>query len=202
VREERIYYVSTPVSATWDTEDDPLALNSGARLTLAVTPYAGSDSFTRAEWSARSRIRFGPDDRLTLAGRMRAAATFGSPLEELPVNKRVYAGGGSSVRGYDFQAVGPLDPAGVPIGGRSAIEAAIEARARATRTIEIAGFIDAGAVSARSLPEITGDYLAGAGAGVRYLSPIGPIRFDFALPLEKRANDRAVQFYISIGQPF
>ncbi|OFX01732.1 MAG: hypothetical protein A3E78_03705 [Alphaproteobacteria bacterium RIFCSPHIGHO2_12_FULL_63_12] len=133
---------------------------------------------------------------------MRIAATAGQTLTTLPVNKRVFAGGGSSVRGYDYQSVGPLDPAGVPIGGRSAVEAAVEARARVMARVQLAAFVDAGAVYANSFPDFMGDYLVGAGVGVRYLSTIGPIRLDAALPLEKRPTDRDFQIYISLGQPF
>lgn len=202
VADERTYLVSAPVSATWDTEDDPLILSSGARASLFIIPYTGTDQFTRLELVGRSRRQFGAEDRYTLAGRFRIAATAGSALRSLPVNKRIFSGGGSSVRGYDYQAVGPLDADGRPIGGRSAVEAALEARAKVFGPFQIAAFADAGAVYSESFPDFTGDYLVGAGGGVRYLSPIGPIRLDAAVPLEKREADRGFQFYISLGQPF
>lgn len=202
IREERNYFLSVPLSATWDTEADPLSLAKGVRASLFAIPYFGSDQFTRLEAVARSRVNFGGDDQFTLAARMRVAATAGQTLRSLPVNKRVFAGGGSSVRGYDYQSVGPLDPSGVPIGGRSAIEAAIEMRARVVKRVQLAAFVDAGAVYSESFPDFTGDYLVGAGLGVRYLSTIGPIRLDVALPLERRPTDRDFQFYISLGQPF
>ncbi len=202
VADERTYLVSVPLSATWETEDDPLFLSSGSRASLFVIPYAGTDQFTRLELVGRSRRQFGKSDRFTIAGRFRIAATAGSGLRSLPVNKRIFSGGGSSVRGYGFQSVGPLDPDGAPVGGRSAVEAAIEARGDIIGPFQLAAFIDAGAVTAQSFPDFTGDYLVGAGAGVRYLSPIGPIRLDVAVPLEKRPTDRDFQFYISLGQPF
>lgn len=200
--DERTYFVSAPLSATWDTEDDPLELTSGARASLFVIPHVGSNQFTRLEMVGRTRWGFGADDRYTLAGRFRIAATAGSALRSLPVNKRVFSGGGSSVRGYDFQAVGPLDADGVPIGGRSAVEAAIEARAKIFGPFQVAAFADAGAVYSESFPDFVGDYLVGAGGGLRYLSSIGPVRLDVAVPLERRPTDREFQFYISLGQPF
>lgn len=202
IKEERNYFVSVPLSATWDTEDDPLRLDKGMRVSLYATPYFGSDQFTRLEAAGRSRLNFGDRDRFMLAGRVRVAATAGEALRTLPVNKRVYSGGGSSVRGYDYQAVGPLDANGVPIGGRSAVEAAIEARAIIVKRVQLAAFVDAGAVYSESFPNFTGDYLVGAGIGVRYLSTIGPLRLDVAAPLEKRPTDRNFQIYISLGQPF
>ena len=200
--EERTYLFSLPLAAIWDTEEDPLKLEKGVRASFIVTPYTGTDTFTQAELNARSRVNFGADNRFTIAGRTRLGATFGSSLTDLPVNKRYFSGGGASVRGYDFQAVGPLDPDGDPIGGRSVIEAALEARAKVTKNIQLAAFIDAGAVTADSIPDVTGDYLTGVGGGVRYSTPIGPVRLDVAFPLEKRETDRAVQFYISLGQAF
>lgn len=202
IADERTYLVSVPISATWDTEDDPLSLSSGARASLFVVPYTGTDQFTRLELVARSRRQFGENERFALAGRIRVAATAGSPLRALPVNKRIFSGGGSSVRGYDYQSVGPLDADGLPIGGRSAVEAAVEARAQVFGPFQLAAFADAGAVYSESFPDFVGDYLVGAGGGVRYLSPIGPIRLDVAFPLEKRPTDRDFQFYISLGQPF
>jgi translocation and assembly module TamA len=200
--DERTYLFSVPISATWDTEDDPLLLSSGARASLFVIPYTGTDQFTRLELVGRSRRQFGEGDRFTLAARFRIAATAGSALRSLPVNKRIFSGGGSSVRGYDFQAVGPLDADGVPVGGRSAVEAAVEARAKVFGPIQLAAFADAGAVYSDSFPDFVGDYLVGAGGGLRYLTPIGPIRLDVAIPLEKRPTDPGFQFYISLGQPF
>lgn len=200
--DERTYFVSVPLSATWNTEEDPLKLTTGARASLFFIPYIGTDQFTRIELVGRTRRQIGEHDRYTLAGRFRIAATAGSALRALPVNKRIFSGGGSSVRGYDFQSVGPLDADGVPIGGRSAVEAAVEARAKVFGPIQIAAFADAGAVYSESFPDFVGDYLVGAGGGVRYLSPIGPIRLDVALPLEKRQTDSDFQFYISLGQPF
>jgi translocation and assembly module TamA len=202
IREERNYFASIPLSATWDTEDDPLVLSKGVRASISATPYFGSDQFTRIEAVARSRVSFGAANRFAVAGRLRAAATAGQALRLLPVNKRVYSGGGSSVRGYDYQAVGPLDANGVPIGGRSAVEAAFEARARITKRIQLAAFADAGAVYSEPFPDFAGDYLVGSGLGVRYLSTLGPIRLDAAVPLEKRPTDRDFQIYISLGQPF
>lgn len=202
IDDERIYLLSTPLSVTWDTEDDPLKLTSGARVSLSLSPHVGTDQFTRLEVVGRTRSQFGTGDRFAIAGRVRIAATAGSGLRSLPVNKRLFAGGGSSVRGYNFQSVGPLDPDGAPIGGRSVVEAALEGRAKVLGRFQIAAFADAGAVYSESFPDFVGDYLVGAGGGLRYLSPIGPVRLDVAFPLEKRSTDSDFQFYISLGQPF
>ncbi|GAB4516637.1 MAG: autotransporter assembly complex family protein [Amphiplicatus sp.] len=200
--DQRTYFLSLPLSATWNTENDLLNPTRGARAGLSVTPYTGSDHFTRAEMNARSRVAFGPDGLLTAAARARLGATVGSSLAGLPANKRYYAGGGASVRGYDFQAVGPLDAEGDPVGGRSVVEGAFEARARVLKNVQIAGFVDAGSVSSKAFPDFNEKFFVGAGGGVRYFTPVGPIRVDVAVPLDRRESDRAWQLYISLGQPF
>jgi len=199
--EERTYFVSTPLSATWNSENDPLDPKSGFRANWTVTPYSGSDAFTQSEISARSRINFG-GGKYTLAGRAVLGATFGSSLADLPLNKRFYAGGGGSVRGFSFQEAGPLDANNIPVGGRSLIESAIEARVKVHRNIQLVGFIDAGSVSPKSLPDFNERYFVGVGGGARYLTPIGPVRLDVAFPLERRESDRAFQIFIALGQPF
>ncbi len=199
---ERTYFLSAPLSAVWNTEDDPLVLSRGVRASLVVTPFAGTDMFTRTELAARSRVNFGPGERFTIAGRTRLGATFGSSLSDLPLNRRLYAGGGASVRGFDFQEAGPLDVDGDPVGGRSVIEGAVETRLKVTDNIQIAGFADAANISADTLPEFDGDYFVGVGGGARYFTPIGPIRVDFAIPLDRRETDSSFQLYISLGQSF
>lgn len=200
--DERNYFLSAPLSATWSTENSILNPTKGVRTTLFVTPYTGSDSFTIAEMNARSRINFGAEDRFTLAYRGRFGSIVGSSLGALPSNKRFYAGGGASVRGYAYQEAGPLDPDGFPTGGRSVIEGAIEARALILKNIQLATFADTGSVSAQSIPDFGGDFFTGVGGGVRYLTAIGPIRLDVAFPIDKRDTDRNFQIYVSLGQAF
>lgn len=200
--EERTYFVSTPLSVVWSSEDNLLDPQKGFRAAWTITPYTGTDSFTQTEFSARSRIHFGKDNRFTLAGRGALGATFGSSLADLPRNKRLYAGGGGSVRGFGFQEAGPLDADNNPVGGRSSIEAAIEARAKILQNVQLVGFVDAGSVSSNSLPDFNEDFFIGYGGGVRYLTPVGPIRLDVAFPLDKRDSDRGFQIYIALGQAF
>lgn len=199
---ERTYFVSTPLSVVWNSENDLLNPTKGVQTRLAVTPYTGSDSFTQSEFSARTRVTFGKDDLITLAGRSAVGATFGTSLVNLPRNKRYYVGGAGSVRGFGFQEAGPLDGDNDPIGGRSYIESAIEARVKLTNELQIAGFADAGSVSARTLPNFGEEFFVGVGGGVRYFTPIGPIRADIAFPLNARDSDRSFQLFIAIGQPF
>ena len=200
--EERTYFVSAPLSATWNSEDDLLNPTRGALASWVVTPYLGTDSFTQSTISVRSRVLFGADKQFTLAGKTSIGATLGSSLDALPRNKRFYAGGGGSIRGYSFQEAGPLDINGDPIGGRSLFEAAMEARFMLTDNIQFATFVDSGTVTSGAVPNFDDPYFIGAGAGVRYFTPIGPVRADIAIPLERRVSDRGFHIFIAIGQPF
>ncbi|HXI88053.1 MAG TPA: BamA/TamA family outer membrane protein, partial [Parvularculaceae bacterium] len=117
VSDVRTYFISAPLTVTWNSENNLLNPTKGVRVALAVTPYTGTDNFTVMELNARSRATFGPDRRFTLAFRGRLGSIVGSPLSSLPSNKRFYAGGGASVRGYGYQDVGPFDADNNPTGG-------------------------------------------------------------------------------------
>jgi translocation and assembly module TamA len=121
----------------------------------------------------------------------------------VPASQRFYAGGGGSVRGYKYQSIGPLDSKNDPLGGRSLVELNAEARIKIIDQFGIVPFVDGGQVYDEVYPELTsGDLQWAAGLGLRYYSPVGPIRFDVAFPLNPRGIDDPFQFYISIGQAF
>jgi translocation and assembly module TamA len=125
----------------------------------------------------------------------------GGSIPEVPGSRRYYAGGGGSVRGYAYQAVGPRRADNSPLGGLSLLEASFEARRKITKQWGVVAFVDAGSVGGDQFP--TGDELpVGAGIGVRYDLGFGPIRADIAVPLNKREGDAALQIYLSIGQSF
>ncbi len=199
---ERTYFVSSPLSVSWNSENDLLNPTRGVNAAFTVTPYTGSDTFVQSTLAGRARTHVGANDRFTLAGRALLGATIGDGLLDLPRNKRYFAGGGGSVRGFGFQEAGPLDEAGDPLGGRSLIEGAVEARAKVAKNIQLAAFVDAGSVSSSPFPNFTDEFFIGYGGGVRYFTPIGPIRVDAAFPLDQREADRAFQIYIALGQAF
>lgn len=217
-REDNIF-VSAPLSVVWNNEDDVLNPTRGVLATLTVTPTTGTRTFTQIDATARTRINFGPEKKFTAAVRGRVGSTVGIALDDLPENKRFFSGGGGSVRGYGFQLAGPVEfgrdensdiilnddgdiDQVIPLGGRSIVEGAFEMRYRITDTIQAAAFVDAGTVADTVLPNFSRDIFVGVGAGVRYFTPVGPLRVDVAIPLDRREFDAPVQFLISLGQSF
>jgi translocation and assembly module TamA len=154
----------------------------------------------RAEGSAYRALD--ADKRFVLAGRVAAGSIYGANLAEVPANRRFYAGGGGSVRGYGFQDIGPRDAAQAhPRAGFRMLETSAELRIQITDTIGIVPFLDAGLVST-SQSFSGASFKAGAGVGLRYLTPFGPLRVDVALPLNKEAGDPDYGIYAGIGQAF
>jgi translocation and assembly module TamA len=197
--------VSIPLQYVFDGRDDRLDPTRGVRLLAAAEPTFDilSGAFfvkARGEASAYQSLD-GEKGDIVLAGRMAAGSILGAPLAAVPADRRFYAGGGGSVRGYGFQRVGPLDPAGTPTGGLSYAEASLEMRFRINGRFGIVPFIDAGTVSAGTLPDFS-QVQFGAGIGFRYLTPFGPLRIDAAVPLNPRPGDPSFGIYAGIGQAF
>ncbi len=136
-----------------------------------------------------------------LAGRLKLGAILGGSIPLVPGPDRFYAGGGGSVRGYAYQAVGPRYADNTPEGGLSLFEGSLELRQRLTQQWGLAAFVDAGAAGTTVTPDFRHPDI-GVGAGVRYNAGFGPIRLDIATPLYRRRGDSPIQLYISIGQSF
>ena len=115
--------------------------------------------------------------------------------------RRYYVGGGGSVRGYAYRNVGPR-VSGEVIGGRSFFETSTEIRTRITETFGVVGFVDAGAAYSSQFPDFSEELKVGVGAGLRYFSPIGPLRLDFAVPLAPDKDDPDFAIYVGLSQAF
>jgi len=193
--------------ATRDTTDDLLNPTRGSRQDVSVTPYQafGDETFPFLKASIGSSAYYAIDSeaRFVLAGRGRLGSLLGASTSQVPASKRFYAGGGGSIRGYDFQSVGPLDAENDPTGGRSVLELSAELRVRVTDTIGIVPFVDGGTAFDSAFPDFNETLRWAGGLGLRYFTGIGPIRLDVAVPINKRENiDSDFQFYISLGQAF
>lgn len=134
---------------------------------------------------------------MTENGRFLARASFGatskSEFDELPPSVRFFAGGDESVRGFGYNTLGPEDDDGNVIGGSNLLIASIEYEHRLRGNWFGAMFIDAG----NAFDGSDVDAAVGAGLGVKWLSPVGPVRFYLAHPLNK--VDRSVRLHVRLG---
>jgi len=199
--------LSLPLSLKRDTADDIFDPGRGGRLSLTLTPYFGLPGteidFVVARLSDSLYVPLLPEKRLIAAGWARLGTIVGASTMALPANKRLYAGGSGSVRGYGANKIGPLDAQNDPIGGTSSTEFGAELRWRVTGSIGLAGFVEAGAVYDTAMPDWGRDLRWSVGIGARYYSAIGPLRLDLAMPLDRRGGiDDAFAILMSLGQAF
>jgi len=206
VESEQFITLSFPNSLNIDTTDDILDPSKGYAVDILAEPVLSTTDPTnsylitkvqgRAYWEAIE------EKRLILAIRGGIGSILGSSTDNIPANRRFYAGGDGSVRGYADQSVGPRDSDNDPSGGRSLIELGTEARIRITEDIGIVPFVDAGIVTEESFVDFSETPRVGAGLGLRYFTGFGPLRVDFGVPLNPDDDDDAFEVYFSFGQAF
>lgn len=203
---ETFLLLGLPLTGARDVRDDLLNPTRGTRLDLSLTPYYGlgvdDPSWLTGTAGGSGYLAVDDDKRFVLASRLKLGFLVGADNEDVPASKRFYAGGGGSIRGYEFQSVGDLDAFNDPIGGRSVIEVSTELRMRLTEEIGVVPFVDGGTVYQEAYPDFSNTFRWAAGLGLRYFTGIGPVRLDVAFPINRRDSDEAYQFYISFGQAF
>lgn len=196
--------VALPIEYVRDARDDRLNPTSGYRFLVAAEPTIetlNSETFLKMRGEVSAYRALDDAKRFVLAGRVSGGSIVGADLAAVPANRRFYAGGGGSVRGYGYQGIGPRDVNGKPTGGLSHVEASAELRISVTENVGIVPFLDVGMVGADNAFD-DARLKAGAGIGLRYNTPFGPLRLDFALPLDREAGDPKYGIYAGVGQAF
>ena len=185
-----------------DGSDDLLNPTRGYRLTGLIQPEAtlnkGFNPYVRGRLEASAYQSVA--GALVLAGRVRIGTIQGADLAEIAPSRRLYAGGGGSVRGFAFQSLGEQAPEGSPVGGRSLAEGSLEARYR-FGDYGLVAFIDAGQAWRETTPQLS-DLRYGVGIGGRFYTNFGPVRLDVATPLGRKPGEARFNVYVSIGQAF
>jgi translocation and assembly module TamA len=180
----------------------------GSIVELRVEPSVSTGDetlgFVRATAEGRIYESFGEGDRITLAARVRTGwleAVSGS-ADDVPPDRRFYAGGGGSVRGYAYNTIYPAerDLLGLTPGGQGLLEGSLEARWRFADRLGVAAFVDGG--NAFDDWSEAADLRWGVGAGVRYDLGFAPLRVDLAVPLDRDETEDDYALYISLGQAF
>ncbi|NNM77528.1 BamA/TamA family outer membrane protein [Sphingomonas sp. ID1715] len=199
----RTYLIGAlPGMLAYDGSDNLLDPTRGFRLSGRLSPELslqnGAFGYARLQLDASG---YQPvSDRVVLAGRIRLGSIAGAPASRIAPSRRFFAGGGGSVRGFGFQAIGPRDQDNNPTGGRSLAEFGAEARIR-FGAFGIVPFLDGGNIYRSALPSF-GGLRYGAGLGVRYHSNFGPIRVDVGTPINPQRGDSRVTVFVSLGQAF
>ena len=194
--------VALPGQVLFDRSDSLLNPSKGYRLRVNLSPETSVQGAVRPYVRAmvEGTFYYPVSSSIVIAGRAKAGTIQGVARDDLAPSRRYYGGGGGSVRGYGYQRLGPFDPNGDPVGGRSLNEFALEARYR-FGDFGIVPFVDAGNSYESTTPDLS-SLRYGAGIGGRFYTSFGPMRVDIATPLNPREGDGKVALYISIGQAF
>ncbi|ARP64817.1 outer membrane protein assembly factor [Mesorhizobium sp. WSM1497] len=195
---------SIPLQYVYDNRDNRLNPTSGFRVLAYAEPsydILNGAAFLKLKGEGSAYQSLDSASKFVLAERVAIGSIVGTGLQNVPADRRFYSGGGGSVRGYAYQGIGPKDFTGQPIGGLSFFETSVEMRIAITDTIGIVPFVDAGTVSTKSVPDFS-DVKVGAGVGLRYVTPFGPLRIDAAVPLNRDPGDPHFGIYAGIGQAF
>ena len=138
---------------------------------------------------------------MTLASAVRLGIGHGIGQDLIPTEK-FYTGGGTSVRGYAQNGLGPIDEILGPSGGDAMLVLNQEARFPVFRWLRGVGFVDAGNVFAKVRDVSIGGLKVGAGLGLRLNTPFALLRVDFGVPLSRDAGARRSRWYFSFGETF
>jgi translocation and assembly module TamA len=200
------YLIKAPLQLKWSNANNLLDPTKGQTLNVKFTPTSqlkaphfiyGIQNTTLTTYYTI------PSNVLTIALKATFGNIIGAARHTIPAPDRLYGGTENGLRGYRAYTVSPLHDHKIPIGGRSLLMGSVEARFRTQGAFGWALFYDVGNVYSTNIPKITIHQLQSVGGGIRYNTPLGPLRFDVAVPLNPRANiDSHFQIYFSIGQAF
>ena len=189
----------------YDGRDSKLDPTEGFYARFNAKPFYEwkfSNPGARFETEARAYHSFDQDSRSIIAGRIKLGSIFGEGIANSAPSFLFNAGGGSSVRGFDYKGIGVVNAMGVETAGKSLFESSIEFRQRLFGNFGAVAFVDAGTVGPDSFIDFSEELSVGAGVGVRYYTSLGPIRLDVAFPMNKTAGDSDFALYAGLGQAF
>jgi outer membrane protein insertion porin family len=210
-------------SIVWDHRDSPLLTRTGQRI--SITPYIaggflGGNTQTYG-WDVEATQYFHlPKDLIFFINAEAAVVDVwgGQPemvtvpanngvttvtVPSVPIYDRLYLGGSNNLRGFAFRDVGPRDKAGEPLGGQTMARVTGELSFPIIKNVRAAVFYDAGFLNADPYDWSTAEHLGtDAGFGLRLDLPIGPLRIDYGIPIDKDGRDGKGHINFNVGYQF
>lgn len=187
-----------------DLRDDPFYSRRG-HLNSATAEWASTVLGSEVDYyrlTAQSTWYFTPFRRNTVALSLRGGVAL--PLADtvqVPIQKRFFLGGRTTVRGFEEESIGPVGPDGSPTGGNYMVNTNLEYRVEMVGNFYGAAFLDTGSVWL-SGPGGDFDLREGAGLGLLYITPVGPIRFDYGWKLDRKPGESPSEWHFTIGAAF
>jgi outer membrane protein assembly factor BamA len=196
------------LSLAWlrDTRDDPFDATSGyfntANFSVTAKAIGSQANFLSFFGQTQAHRKIGENVVLASSLRLGLSKPWGSTAV-VPISERFFAGGSTSLRGFDLDQAGPLDPlTNKPLGGEALIIANLEFRIPVRNGLTFAPFYDTGnvfeTISTIKLSKFTNTL----GFGFRYKTPFGPVRVDFGFNLDRPAGIPSHQIFLTVGNPF
>jgi outer membrane translocation and assembly module TamA len=204
VAEDNLLFVQF-AEARWDSSDSILNPTRGmllrGRLDHSNTALISDVSFVKLLLEARHYQRLWR--KMILATRLVLGSIWPyGDTQEVPFNVRFFAGGPGSVRGFALNRLGPLDENDNPIGGHSLLIGSIELRFPIAGAFGGALFVDFGNVFRDAFTYRLDELRYAIGPGVRYNTPVGPLRVDLGIIVDRRSDEDFGRVEFSIGQAF
>ncbi|MFG6177300.1 autotransporter assembly complex family protein [Halomonas sp. THAF12] len=166
------------------------------QITLQYSSEAWGSSAEFLRMNADSQWIRSLGDNYRFVGRVGAGSVVTDDFADIPPSLRFFTGGDNSVRGYSYESLAPEDDEGQLTGGEQRLVASVEAQRRLTGKWWLASFVDVGDAFNDWWPQ---ELNTGAGLGVRWISPVGPIRLDVAHPFD---HEDAYRIHFAIGPEF
>jgi outer membrane protein insertion porin family len=191
----------------YDTRDNPFITRTGHRVVF--TPYVaggflgGTEQIVGFSLEGRQYYRLWKDSILLFSGQVASVDNWGDG-NRVRIYDRLFLGGSNDLRGFSFRDVSPRDITGEPLGGQTLAAVTVEYTVPIIEKARFAMFFDSGFVNVAPWDFTTSHYVSDVGIGLRLDLPIGPLRIDYGIPIEKNGYKDAGsgKFNFNVGYQF
>ena len=189
-----------------DTRNRRVFADNGSFNSIGVTVNTGDLDYYKARYRHQTAYALSETFTLSLKGRLGYGESVGDS-EELPIYEKFFAGGVRSVRGYEFNSLGPTDSNGDPLGGDFQVIYSVEVlfpieALGSAETFRVGVYYDAGNVFESVDTFESSEIRESVGVSAKWFSFIGPIEFSYAWPLNDQPQDDIEEFQFALGATF